>query len=88
MSTGVGAEIPRWRCHKEVHAAKIAALETREDGSAVIAPVGGGYTIHARPGWRERFKGSEQDTGYYVLYDDGFESWSPSKAFEEGYTRI
>jgi xanthine/CO dehydrogenase XdhC/CoxF family maturation factor len=26
--------------------------------------------------------------GYYVLYEDNFESWSPAKAFEEGYTRI
>ena len=26
--------------------------------------------------------------GYYVVYDDGYKSWSPAKAFEEGYTRI
>lgn len=27
------------------------------------------------------------DAGYYVRYEDGYESWSPAKAFEEGYTR-
>lgn len=26
--------------------------------------------------------------GYYVRYEDGYESWSPAKAFEEGYTEI
>ena len=25
---------------------------------------------------------------YFVVYDDGYESYSPAKAFEEGYTRI
>ena len=24
--------------------------------------------------------------GYYVLYPDGYESWSPAEAFEGGYT--
>ena len=26
--------------------------------------------------------------GYLVQYEDGYLSWSPAKAFEEGYTRI
>lgn len=26
--------------------------------------------------------------GYYVLYADGYESWSPAKAFEEGYSLV
>jgi len=26
--------------------------------------------------------------GYFVVYDDGYQSYSPAKAFEEGYTRI
>jgi hypothetical protein len=26
--------------------------------------------------------------GYYVLYDDGYESWSPAAAFESGYTLV
>lgn len=25
--------------------------------------------------------------GYYVVYADGYKSWSPAQAFEEGYTR-
>lgn len=26
--------------------------------------------------------------GYYVVYDDGYKSFSPAKAFEDGYTRL
>jgi hypothetical protein len=26
--------------------------------------------------------------GYYVVYKDGYKSFSPADAFEEGYTRI
>lgn len=26
--------------------------------------------------------------GYYVVYADGYISYSPAKAFEEGYTRL
>lgn len=81
--------LPRYKCHKEVNAVKIAAIEFREDGSATIAPIEDKVnTIYTSSGYRERFKGSENDLGYYVIYDDGYTSWSPSKAFEEGYTQL
>lgn len=28
------------------------------------------------------------DPGYIVIYDDGYTSWSPTKAFEEGYSEV
>jgi hypothetical protein len=34
------------------------------------------------------FKHNPQPGGYYVVYEDGYESYSPAKAFEEGYTKI
>jgi hypothetical protein len=83
-------EMPRYRSHKEVHALKIAAIEVNEDKSAKIAPADKGYAVFTtKPGWAERFTGSDNDDpGYYVVYADGFASWSPTKAFEDGYTRI
>lgn len=82
-------EMPRYECHKQVWALKIAAVELHEDKSATIAPADEGYAAFRAPeGWAERFKGSEEDTGYYVVYADGYKSWSPTKAFEEGYARI
>ena len=82
-------EMPRYECHKKVWALKIAAIETREDKSAVIAPADAGYGhFEVAAPWAERFKGTDEDPGYYVVYDDGYASWSPSKAFEDGYTRV
>jgi hypothetical protein len=33
-------------------------------------------------------KHNPEPGGYYVLYADGYESFSPAAAFEEGYTRV
>lgn len=80
-------EMPRYVSHKKVWALKIAAIEINEDKSAKIAPADKGYAVFTtKPGWAERFM-SGDDPGYYVQYADGFASWSPTKAFEEGYTR-
>lgn len=82
-------EMPRYKSHKIVHALKIAAIEIHEDKSATIAPADEGYaTFKTDAGWGERFNGDEADPGYYVVYQDGFKSWSPCQAFEEGYTRV
>lgn len=32
-------------------------------------------------------EGSDTE-GYYILYRDGYESWSPKKEFEDGYTEV
>ena len=87
----VAAEMPRYKCHKEVNALKIAAIEFMEDGSARIAPADHRYAVFTTlPGFYRRFQGNSQqpDLGYYVVYADGYESWSPTKAFEEGYTLV
>ena len=83
------AEMPRYLCHKKVWALKIAAVEIHRDKSATIAPTDEGFAVFKTDaGWADRFKGNEDDRGYYVVYDDGYKSWSPAKAFEEGYTKI
>lgn len=82
-------EMPRYQSHKVVHAVKIAGLEILESGDALIAPDHPRLrTFRTREGWAERFAGDETDLGYYVIYPDGFSSWSPTKAFEEGYLQI
>ena len=87
--TGVSMQMPRYRCHKVVWALKIDALEVRADKSAVIAPGDNRFGVfNTDAGWADRFHGSEEDPGYYVLYEGGYASWSPTKAFEDGYTLI
>lgn len=82
-------EMPKYRCHKEVWALKIAAAEVNRDGSVTIAPADDGYAVFLTDSdFGSRFKGSENDSGYYVVYEDGYRSWSPSAAFENGYSRI
>jgi hypothetical protein len=33
-------------------------------------------------------KHNPQPGGYFIVYEDGYQSYSPAKAFEEGYTLI
>ncbi len=54
---------------------------------AIITPEDEGYAEF--PVSREfMLKHSPQSGGYYVVYGDGYKSYSPAKAFEEGYTRV
>lgn len=54
---------------------------------AIITPADEGY---APFGVSEEYvtKHNPQSGGYFVVYEDGYKSFSPAKAFEEGYTRI
>lgn len=76
-------ELPQYKCHKVVRAAKVAGIEDREDGPYVLLE--GGYdAVPAKVGWN-----AEHMQGWYlVFYDDGYYSGSPAKAFEEGYTLV
>ncbi|RVC47555.1 hypothetical protein EN781_00005 [Mesorhizobium sp. M4A.F.Ca.ET.090.04.2.1] len=83
-------EMPRYQCHKIVHALKIATFVINEEnGAMLVAPADEGYApFEVTRDWERRFKPIDDDLGYYVVYDGGYASWSPSKAFEEGYTRL
>ena len=90
-------EMPKYRSHKEVWALKIkdivfdvdlAKNSNREtDGSAIITPVDGVYAPFKVDSAYVR-KHNPKAGGYYVVYADGYKSWSPAEAFEEGYTRV
>lgn len=91
----VDREMPKYKCHKEVHALKIAkiifdselACGRETDGSAMIYPIEDGYAPFRVEAEYLR-KHNLQVGGYYVVYEDGYESYSPAKAFEDGYTLI
>jgi len=90
-------EMPKYKCHKEVHALKIASIERdldkarregREtDGTALITPVEDGYAPLKVQSEYLR-KHDPRVGGYYVVYEDGYKSFSPAEAFEDGYTLI
>ncbi len=91
------AEMPRYKSHKEVWALKIASIErdsdkardeNREtDGSAMITPQDEGYAPFKVDAAYLR-KHDPEVGGYYVVYKDGYKSFSPADAFEDGYTRV
>ena len=91
---GALAEMPRYKCHKEVRALKIAEVaidaegEPQEtDGSAVITPDNARYAPF-RVNREYMAKHRPVAGGYYVVYEDDYQSFSPAEAFEKGYTLI
>lgn len=80
--------MPRYRCHKEVSAIKIATITFSPLGDAlVLTPVESGVAP-VTVGAKYVNKHNPRAGGYYVRYEDGYESFSPADAFESGYTRI
>lgn len=80
-------EIPRYKAHKIVRAAKITELRANGVEGApdlVLGEIGG--IVSMLPDWHA--KHTPHVGGYFVLYEDGYQSFSPAKAFEEGYTRF
>lgn len=89
-----------FKCHKIVRAAKIMAIEPNamieEDkhGQPVGDPSIVGYSIDME-GAGERVaafvsvewvgKHQPKAGGYFVVYEDGYASYSPQAAFENGY---
>lgn len=74
----------RYKCHKIVEAAKIVAAERNAKGEPwrVVCDDHSTNLVASNAGI------TEEDKGYLVRYSDGYTSWSPTKAFEEGYSAI
>ena len=87
MSDVAQIEMPKYKCHKEVHALKLAGVDILEDGSAMLCPADKGLSSFEKSVyWAKKFEGEGKDPGYFVIYKDGYQSWSPTKEFEEDYT--
>ena len=82
----------RYQCHKIVEAAKILAIERLVDNSVQLEL--DDHAIIQKDGqWWPRLRAfvgrrMQGDCGYFVRYEDGYESWSPTTVFEDGYTLI
>ncbi len=76
-------EMPRYQSHKKVWALEI---ETANPITCKLTFKDSGYApIKTTSDMWHRFKPTEGD--FYVVYDDGYKSFSPRKAFLEGYTK-
>jgi len=75
-------ELPVYQCHKLVRAAQITAVEPSKM-LHVVLHLNGGFEVEVNNDWTH--KHSPRIGGYFVVYDDGYTSFSPCKAFEQGY---
>lgn len=81
-------EMPRYRCHKVVRALRIdQSIKILPDGAAVLSIADGGFEP-VRVDAKIMSRRWPMPGDYLVTYEDGYQSISPAKAFEAGYTRI
>ena len=73
----------RYQSHKIVEAAKILGIQRMTpDGNYAVA-IDDGEGLDVPP---KVFARGEPEVGdYMVRYSDGYLSWSPAQAFEDGY---
>lgn len=78
------AYLPKYVCHKVVRAEKIERCEEDPStGMVRLFPANGSAPIDMDADFRLTKRPIKD--GYLVVYEDGYTSWSPTKAFEEGY---
>lgn len=75
-----------YQCHKRVQAAKIVAISVSQNGITLTYDDGHGETIYNDDKRIARYSPAVGD--YLVEYEDGYQSFSPAKAFEDGYTLV
>ena len=90
-------ELPKYQSHKQVWAFKIKKIvldsdlareENREtNGKATITPENDAYAPFDVDGSYLR-KHEPKEGGYYVVYEDGYKSFSPADVFEKGYSKL
>lgn len=79
--------LPKYKCNKVVGAAKITKVNVYDSDSNteltldvneedIVIKVDGDYMNKHQP----------RAGGFFVVYKDGYQSFSPAEAFEEGYT--
>ena len=93
MDTTVTREMPRYQCHKKVWALKIRDVRQAPPdqervnlgGDWLLIPENAEYGPIVVGHENYYVKHNPQPGGYYVVYEDGYKSYSPAKAFEDGY---
>lgn len=81
------AMLPLWKCHKVVQAGKISFMARDEPNQLLM--------IHAEPSNMPfavpldfLYRHNPTIGGYFVVYEDGYISYSPAEAFEAGYHEV
>lgn len=94
----IAREMPKYQSHKKVWALQIAKIEHNANPDttgrsaassygAFLTPVESGYAPFEVDA-EYMMKHKPHVGGYYVVYEDGYKSFSPEKAFVDGYAPI
>ena len=76
-----------YKCHKVVRAGKITGINPRGAGNGqVLLHFENGSSTNVNSAWIKRHNAVLG--GYFVVYEDGYTSFSPAKPFEEGYSHV
>lgn len=80
--------LPLYKCHKEVRAAKITHVDGNWAGNRNTLILDAGEDEPVTVGVSSAYMDKHQPKagGYYVVYESGYESWSPAEDFEAGYS--
>lgn len=88
-----GLRLPTYQSHKQVRGGKITGIEratlagTAGEGIRVLVfGEAGGQRHKVSDSWFEKHK--PERGGYFVQYENGYESYSPAEAFELGNSRL
>lgn len=86
------SQLADWKCHKIVKAGKILPVQITQDegegtSNVTVADCNGApcLVVIADTAFA---RGMPKTGDYIVIYEDGYKSWSPAKAFEDGYARV
>lgn len=84
--------LPRWQSHKIVEGDRITEVLHVPDAISDVTrwrlACGIVVDVSERLAARVPPDVFSATAGYYVLYPDGYESWSPAEAWDAGYTRL
>lgn len=89
--TGAAVEMPKYQSHKKVWALQIELSEKHEEGielKFVESNIYANIVITDKEEISRFEKCLGDDKGYLVLYKGAYRSWSPTDAFEEGYSKL
>lgn len=84
--------LPQWQCIKKVRGGEIVEIshptDTRTGEINLKIKIGEDqfHTVTVTMGYFNQHRPTVG--GYYVLYDSGYESYSPGTEFDKGYVRL
>lgn len=80
----------KYKCHKEVQAAEIHMISEGKDGTETIITFDDYEPMHfSYDDYRKMIARYQPKRGdFLVIYEDGYQAFSPRDAFLNGYSKI